>query len=216
MVFLAIISSVLAALGIVTLVLWRRSRRARELTREAEERHEARVAEVLDRRRRREAEHAEQVRAHQESVAAARSAVRRTTMAYSFADLQAQARRKFIAAEPRKIERELWTGDKAQAAGFPNNFLANAASVEDLGSKPLVYALAELTQYLADSIEGRGMIHCTPYLLSMWAAAGALRREGTVWLDAVLNGPRSGAGTVHRLPAGAAAQVLQAAAAPPI
>jgi hypothetical protein len=38
----------------------------------------------------------------------------------------------------------------------------------------------------------------------------------TVWLDAVLNGPRSGAGTVHRLPAGAAAQVLQAAAAPPI
>jgi asparagine synthase (glutamine-hydrolysing) len=38
----------------------------------------------------------------------------------------------------------------------------------------------------------------------------------TVWLDAVLNGPRSGAGTARRLPAGAAAQVLQAAAAPPI
>ncbi|HVJ94713.1 MAG TPA: hypothetical protein VM580_33230, partial [Labilithrix sp.] len=77
LIFLAVIGSVLAALATATLILWRRSRRAKELTREARERHEARVAEVLDRRRRREAEHAEKMRAHQESVAIARAAEHR-------------------------------------------------------------------------------------------------------------------------------------------
>jgi hypothetical protein len=72
--FLAIIGAVLLVLGMVAVLLVRRSRRAKALTREAEERHEARVQQVLDRRRRREAEHAAQMRAHEESVAAARAA----------------------------------------------------------------------------------------------------------------------------------------------
>jgi hypothetical protein len=76
MMFLAIVGGVLFVLGIVAVVLVRRSRRASTLTREAEERHEARVQQVLDRRRRREAEHAAQMRAHDESVAAARAAER--------------------------------------------------------------------------------------------------------------------------------------------
>jgi hypothetical protein len=50
-----------------------RSRRAAALEREAEERHRARVDEVLERRRRRAEQHAAQMRAHEESVASARA-----------------------------------------------------------------------------------------------------------------------------------------------
>jgi hypothetical protein len=75
--FLAIIGGVLLVLGVATIVLVRRSRRANALTREAEERHEARVQQVLDRRRQRETEHAAQMRAHEQSVAAARAAAER-------------------------------------------------------------------------------------------------------------------------------------------
>lgn len=75
--FLAIVGGVLLVLGVVAVFLVRRARKASALTREAEERHEARVQQALDRRRRREAEHAAQVRAHEESVAAARAASRR-------------------------------------------------------------------------------------------------------------------------------------------
>ncbi len=72
--FLGIIGAALLVLGVVAVILVRRSRRAKALERDAEARHEARVAEVLDRRKRREAEHLAQQRAHEESVAAAQRA----------------------------------------------------------------------------------------------------------------------------------------------
>ena len=85
--FLAIIGAVLLGLGVVAVVLVRRARRARALTREAEERHEARVQQALDRRRRREAEHAAQQRAHEESVAAARAASTRAAATQGRAEM---------------------------------------------------------------------------------------------------------------------------------
>jgi hypothetical protein len=72
--FVAIIGSVLAVLAVVGLVLLRRSRRATALEREAEERHEERVRAVLERRRAKADQHAAQLRAHEESVSAAREA----------------------------------------------------------------------------------------------------------------------------------------------
>ena len=69
--FLAIVGGVLVVLVVVAVILARRARRAKKLLEQAEERHEARVQQVLDRRRRREAEHAAQMRAHEESVASA-------------------------------------------------------------------------------------------------------------------------------------------------
>ena len=74
--FLAIIVGVLLVLSIVTMILLRRSRRAKALLEQADERHAARVEQVLVRRRRREAEHAEQLQAHEESVRAALAAER--------------------------------------------------------------------------------------------------------------------------------------------
>jgi hypothetical protein len=73
-VFLAIIGAVLVILALAGMVVLRRSRRAKALLAEADERHEERVKEVLDRRQRREAEHAAQMRAHVESVRAHESA----------------------------------------------------------------------------------------------------------------------------------------------
>lgn len=72
--FMAIVGGVLVGLGVLAVLLLRRARRAKVLTREAEQRHEARVQQALDRRRQREAEHAAQMRAHEESVAAAKAA----------------------------------------------------------------------------------------------------------------------------------------------
>jgi hypothetical protein len=72
--FLGIVGGVLFVLVVAGVVLARRARKAKLLMEQAEERHEARVQEVLDRRRRREAEHAEQMRAHEESVEKAKAA----------------------------------------------------------------------------------------------------------------------------------------------
>lgn len=72
--FLGIVGVVLLVLGVITVILVRRGRRAKELMAKAQERHEQRVQLALDRRRRREADHAAQMRAHEESVAAARIA----------------------------------------------------------------------------------------------------------------------------------------------
>lgn len=71
--FLGIIGGVLVILALASVFLLRRARRAKELMSLADERHEERVRQVLDRRRRRESEHAAQMRAHEESLAAARA-----------------------------------------------------------------------------------------------------------------------------------------------
>ena len=71
--FLAIVGVALVGLFITAIVLVRRSRRAKELLAQAETRHEEKVRAVLERRKKREAEHAAQMRAHEESVAAARA-----------------------------------------------------------------------------------------------------------------------------------------------
>lgn len=73
-VFLAIVGGVLVVLAAVAIALGRRAARAKKLMARAEERHEARVQEVLGRNAKREAEHAAQMRAHEESVKAAAAA----------------------------------------------------------------------------------------------------------------------------------------------
>lgn len=74
--FLALIGTALVGLGVAAVLLSRRARRAKALLDEADERHEARVKDALDRRRKREAEHAAQQRAHEESVAEAKAAAK--------------------------------------------------------------------------------------------------------------------------------------------
>jgi hypothetical protein len=99
MVFLAIVGGALVVLAAVAVVLIRRSRRAKALERDAERKHEARVAEVLDRRRRREAEHAAQQKAHEESLAAARASSQRKVAA----EVKAPAREMICASCGREF-----------------------------------------------------------------------------------------------------------------
>lgn len=106
-----------------------------------------------------------------------------STLGMASLDLQSRARRKYLASESRILERELWTGAAAQAAGFPNAYLTNTATDEYLGEYGLAYALATLQEYLADSINERGMIHASVRTASLWYAAGAIRKEANLLLD---------------------------------
>jgi hypothetical protein len=76
LIFIGIVGGALAILLALAFVFLRRTKRATALEKEAEERHDERVAEVMERRRRRAEEHAAQVRAHEASVEAAKRAQR--------------------------------------------------------------------------------------------------------------------------------------------
>lgn len=105
-----------------------------------------------------------------------------STFGFAERDLPGRAARRLSASLSRIIETELWTGVVAQAAGFPNAYLASA-DADDLGSAGLMYALASLQEYLAENVNDRGMIHATPRTVSLWFAGGGLRREGMLILD---------------------------------
>jgi hypothetical protein len=100
--FIGIVAAVLVVLGVLAAILGKRSRRAATLVREATERHEAEVAEVLERRRVREAEHAAQKRAHEESVAAAAAARARAAAARPPAPYPAPAAIAMSPAAPKR------------------------------------------------------------------------------------------------------------------
>jgi hypothetical protein len=72
--FIAIVSAVSIALGVVAVFGMRRSRKAAALEREAGERHAQRMREFEERKRDREEKHAAQMKAHLESVARAQQA----------------------------------------------------------------------------------------------------------------------------------------------
>ena len=73
-VFIGIVAGILVVLAILAAVLRARSKRAAAIVADATERHEAEVAEVLERRRVQQEQHAIQKRAHEESLAAAAAA----------------------------------------------------------------------------------------------------------------------------------------------
>lgn len=117
-----------------------------------------------------------------------------SAMGWREADYEARARRTLEASQGRKMEAELWSGGYTIAAGTNNAYLTNAILCADLGTAPLVYGLAELQEYLANTIDGRGMIHCTLRTATLWQSAGVVRREGALLLDLYDNIVVAGAG----------------------
>ena len=73
-IFIAVVGTLAALLGLVAIFGWRRARRATKLQREAEARHEQKLREVEERRREKAARHAAQMKAHEESVERAKAA----------------------------------------------------------------------------------------------------------------------------------------------
>jgi hypothetical protein len=75
-IFIAIVGAAAAVLAVLWIVVSRRAKRAKQLEREALERHEERVRETEERRRQKQEAHAAQVRAHQESLERAKAQAR--------------------------------------------------------------------------------------------------------------------------------------------
>lgn len=89
------------------------------------------------------------------------------------------ARLQLLATESWQIAREVWEGAVARSTtdDLPNAYLASAAT-DVLDATPVGYvsALAELEAALLDCMHGaRGMIHASPYTLTLWAEAGLVR-----------------------------------------
>ncbi|HWL87693.1 MAG TPA: hypothetical protein VNO21_17935 [Polyangiaceae bacterium] len=72
--FIAVVAALAGVLGLIAVIGWRRARRAAQLQREAEARHEQRVRETEERRRENAAMHAAQMKAHEESLERAMAA----------------------------------------------------------------------------------------------------------------------------------------------
>lgn len=108
-----------------------------------------------------------------------------SALGWSADEYKARVRRRLIGVQTLKMEDELWTGAVAQAAGFPNRYLADPANVVELAVGPvaLVHALGRLQMYLARTITGRGMIHATQDTVNLWVSAGVVRREGASHRD---------------------------------
>lgn len=107
-----------------------------------------------------------------------------SAMGFEAADYQGRARRALEAQESEQIAHEFWVGTQNDASGWGNQQLADQASADVYGESMLpVDALACLEQGLANEQGNRrGMIHCTPQVLSVWAANYFIRREGNLWL----------------------------------
>ncbi len=84
--FISIVGVVLALLGVLAAVLGQRARRATVRARNATSRHASEVSEVLLRRKVRAQEHADQKRAHDESVAAAEALARQRLASSTYAE----------------------------------------------------------------------------------------------------------------------------------
>lgn len=85
------------------------------------------------------------------------------------AEVEARLRRRLEACLPAIVERELWTGQVSGFSGAETPFLADGASVDDLGSYGYVTALAEVEQALAEcSCGGRHLIHVQPRVAAAW------------------------------------------------
>lgn len=107
-----------------------------------------------------------------------------STFGFEAADYQGRARRQLGAVRSHQIEAELWNGAIARSAtpDLPNRYLAHASSnVVNASATSLspADALACLEEGLSFCGEGtRGMIHATRQIVTEWAAANLLRREG--------------------------------------
>lgn len=89
------------------------------------------------------------------------------------AEVTARINRKLAACRSATVERELWTGQVAALAGFPNPYLASDDVDNVPGSFGYVTALAELEQRLAEKVcVGTRMIHAQPRVVTAWASDG--------------------------------------------
>lgn len=132
----------------------------------------------------------------------------------------ARARRALERVTPKAVENEFWTGGHAATTPGRNQYLTNPAA-EDLtpagGLAPIIYALTELQDYLADCGDGGvGMIHAPRRLVALWDSAYMLRREpgSAVVTDLFGNLVVGGVGYTGGSPRAAATTLIDWSSAP--
>lgn len=107
------------------------------------------------------------------------------------AEIPARIRQALELSQGSAIERELETGDLAQAASNDNQYLAGGSpGFENLtpganASSPGMYALSALQEFLGACASGgqRGMIHAPRRVITLWASMNLIRQEGNLLLD---------------------------------
>jgi hypothetical protein len=171
-VFLGIVGGVLVILAIVAVVMMRRSKRAKDLEREVEERHEARVQEALDRKRKREEEHAAQQRAHDESVRAAESARRLASeQAAAIAAANAAARAAASAAPQQPVK----TAEPALKTAAPTAIDMTCPRCGKTQKSPIAFCPHDGTKLEAAKGEG-AVAYPAPAAMARAAAASPAKR----------------------------------------
>lgn len=108
-----------------------------------------------------------------------------STFGHGAREWEAVARRRLASVESFQLERELWTGTRAQASGWPNPRLASPAadSLHEAGATDAAHGLELLEEYLAKTLHGqRGAIHATPQVATRWYGLDLIRREGPLLL----------------------------------
>lgn len=96
--------------------------------------------------------------------------------------LEARVLRRLEACGPGAVEHELWTGEVAAEAGFPNPYLTDPANVDVLSAAGFgfVTALAEMEDALAEcSCGGPHVIHAEPRVVTTWASRQLVERDIT-------------------------------------
>lgn len=107
-----------------------------------------------------------------------------STFGWEAADYEGRARRALDLMQSEQVAHEFWTGTQSDISNWGNQHLADQAAADVYGeSLTPLGALACLEQGLAD-YQGnlRGMVHCSPQVLSYWAQNYYIRREGNLWL----------------------------------
>jgi hypothetical protein len=114
---------------------------------------------------------------------AVRVAEQCSALGWQAVDLAERARRALRAVESHQIARELWSGTIAAAESAPTFFLADDAA-DQLTTAAVApeLALGALEAGLGNCGVGRGMVHANVLTLAAWVAAGAVRREGGLWV----------------------------------
>lgn len=108
-----------------------------------------------------------------------------SALGYRAEDGEARARRALAAVESAQVAAEFWTGALSQSdADINNRYLASPQSdvVSPGSALSLTNGLACLEQALAECAAGRGFVHATRQVVSLWHQGGSLRREGNLIL----------------------------------
>lgn len=114
-----------------------------------------------------------------------------STLGFQVADYAQRALSSLNNVTPKQVEHEFWTGDQMAQHPSANNQalvtevstraqILNSGSIGALNAVSPTFGMALLQQGLANCATGsRGMVHATPYLVTLWAAGDLIIQDGT-------------------------------------